>query len=155
MRHLMLVGTTAATLCAIGLAVAGLTGAVVVSVIVTVVVALVVRLSAAGRPLEMHEANEERTPTAFPSYRHIRAMLQWTATNGHYYDTVTRPFLVAVAAAVLEDRHRCDIERDPIRSEELLGAEVWGLLKPSVPRSREQPVELERVNMILERLATL
>jgi hypothetical protein len=65
-----------------------------------------------------------------------------------------RPHLVLIAAHRLS-RSGVDLESDPERASELLGAEAWELVRPGLPapeRRNERGLDLARVRRVVERL---
>jgi hypothetical protein len=155
MSRMVFAGIAGGLLGGLGYVVDRSAGAVAISAIVTVVVALGARLAAAPRPAQPAHMDRAPSPTGFPSHSKILVMMRWTQTNGRYYDVVTRPFLVATAAALLADRHRLDLHRNTREARELIGHEGWDLLQPEKPRDRDDPVGLDPVAALVDRLEDL
>lgn len=155
MRRLILAGAAGGVLCAAGYVVDGSEGAVAISVIVTVAVALGARLAASERPVLPPDEDRPARSSEFSSYRKISAMLRWTQTNGRYFETVTRPFLVALTAALLADRHGIDYRRNVGQARQLIGPEGWQLIHDDKPRARDDPVALGPLAALVERLEEL
>jgi hypothetical protein len=155
MRRMVLAGTAGSLLGGLGYLINRSAGAVAVSAIVTVVVALGARLATAGRPAPPTDRDRAPNPTGFPSHRKISVMMRWSQTNGRYYDMVTRPFLVATTSALLADRRGLDLHRNAREARELIGPEGWALLQPDKPRDRDDPVGLDPLAALVDRLEDL
>jgi hypothetical protein len=69
-----------------------------------------------------------------------------------------RPALVELAAGLLSSRRGIDLEREPGRSQVVLGADVWELVRPDRPQPAQRlgpgitPADLERVVVALEQI---
>ena len=155
MSRQALVGLFVVGLSALGLAVGGPWGAATVSIAVTVVVAVIARVTVPG-PIRPAPARLRDGPAVdFPSHRRISSMLSWSSTNGQHYDVVTRPFLRSTAAAVLADRCHLDLAGETDATAERLGPEVMALLDPTVVHDTTEPVDLQEIAQIIDRLEKL
>lgn len=135
-------------------------GAVAVSAAVAGLALLAARLTVPGLP--RRAAPPPRAvadeAAAFPVYRRIRSDLMWAATSGRSYDGTVRPLLAGLAGAALADRHRVDLDADPVAARDLLGADVWPLVDPTarLPASGHRVgVDLRAITRVVERLETL
>jgi len=155
MSRPIVVGLLVAGLGALGWAVEGPWGAAAVSVAVTLVVALIARVTVPGPVRPAPPGTRDAAAPDFPSHRRIASMLTSSSANGHHYDVVTRPFLRATAASLLADRCRIDLAVDTDAATERLGAGVMALLDPAVVRDTTEPVELQAIAAIVDRLEEL
>jgi len=150
-----LVGLFVVGLGALGFAVGGLWGVGAVSIAVTLVVAIIARVTVPG-PIRAGPPSIRDAPAPdFPSHRRISSMLTSSSTNGHHYDIVTRPFLRATAGALLADRCHIDLAGDPNEAAQRLGSEVVALLDTTVVHDTTEPVELQAIAQIVDRLEEL
>src|SRR5262245_22118876 len=58
---------------------------------------------------------------AFRAYRRIAANLGWAGVSRRHYDLSVRPLFARLAAAVLAERHRVDMAREPGLARRLVG----------------------------------
>lgn len=69
-----------------------------------------------------------------------------------------RPALVQLAVGLLSSRRGIDLEREPLRSQAVLGDDVWELVRPDRPQPAQRlgagiaPADLERVITALEQV---
>ena len=68
---------------------------------------------------------------------------------------MTRPFLRATAAALLADRCHIDLASDTNAAAQRLGSVVLTLLDPTVVHDTTEPVELQAIARIVDRLEEL
>ena len=166
-------GTRVAGTVAVSVAVAGGLAAsypaggsrgLVITAIALAVLALLITLAAVPRgPAYLPARRSRRTApdvraADFPSYRKIAADLGWAAVSMRHYDHVARPLLSRLLAAVLEDRHRLDLERAPGQARRLVGADLWPLVDPTRPASDDSNapgVDLPTLARIVTRLEEL
>lgn len=155
MRLAVLVTVLSAALTGAGLAARGPQGAAVVGTAAMLVVAVIARaaLPASRRPAR--PATGDRVPYEFSSYRHLSSMLTWSTSNGHHYDVVTRPMLAATASALLAQRRRIDLGREPARAAGALGGSAWDLLDPNTTHGIDSPVALRDITTVLSALEEL
>lgn len=94
----------------------------------------------------------------FRAYRQILSQLSFAAVSGRHFDYVTRPRLLRIASAVLDQRCGVDLERQPDRARELIGPDVWPLLDPGRPNSEDanaRGVDLATIAEVIDRLERL
>lgn len=100
-------------------------------------------------------ANSRARPASLERAEREVTLATGTAFDVHFR---LRPMLQSLSAGLLL-RRGIDVERDPARAEELLGPEVWELVRPDRPPPDDRtasgvPIEtVERVVGDLERIA--
>lgn len=155
MRNAPLAGAVAAILGAAGYAAAGPPGAAVVSSTTIAVVVMVARAATPKSPRLPGSPPRKVGPASYPSYQRVSSMLGWSGRNAHYYDAVTRPYLADTAAALLLDRRRIDLLREPDRAQQLLGPQAWPLVDPTGRHATDAQTGPEDFRIVIERLEAL
>lgn len=128
------VAATAALVISAAYAVAGFAGLVTVTGVAGALALLAVRL--AIRPAPAAGAGPEQPPRAdgtFTSYRRVHAALIEAGAGQQRFDQVTRPVLTGLLAALLADRRRVDLMKNPAAARLAIGDDVWPLLDPARP----------------------
>jgi hypothetical protein len=142
-------------------AAAGPRGAVIAGTILATGAVLIARGTVPPGP---RRAGRRRAETAavqatdFPGHGRISSGVSWAGTSRRHYDRITRPILVRLVGAALEERHRVDIRRQPDEARRLVGEDLWPLVDPSAPASDDSEgpgvglATLARITDILEQL---
>jgi hypothetical protein len=94
----------------------------------------------------------------FPAYAKISSDLGWAPVSQWHYDHGIRPLFGRLLEAVLAERHRVDLARDPARARDLVGEDVWPLIDPSRPPSFDSKApgaDLRTLTRIVDRLEQL
>jgi hypothetical protein len=152
MTALVLIGSV---LVLVAVLLAGSVGLVVAALAISaaVLIGLRARLGAAERPAA-RRSPQPWPLQAFPAYRRIESRLSWSTTGGERYDRTVRPLLTRLAAAMLAERRRIDIERDPAAARRLLGERAWQLIVAQ--RSPDAPAPSYRdIARVVDRLEEL
>jgi hypothetical protein len=143
---------------AAGYAVAGTLGLFVVIAVAGAAALLLARLRI-DRPDGGPPTSEVgRVNAAFSSYRRIEGALTEAGVSRRRYDEVTRPVLTRLLAALLADRRRVDIAKNPGAARTSVGEDVWPLLDPARPPETDPAapgVSMEQLTTIAERLEEL
>lgn len=135
-----------------GLAQAGPAGCVALVTTALAVLALAVRLMLPSPGTAAAAAPQVPRRPDFPARHTIAAMVHQSSRNGHHYSVVTRPFLSAIAAALLADRRGLDLNAQAELVGAVFGPEVMALLDPLVIRDRDDRVPLETLTTIVDAL---
>jgi hypothetical protein len=138
-------------------AAAGQAGLLVLAGLAGVAALLAARLRIPGPP---PPAGTSRRPARlpnpeFPGYRRIHVALSEARVSGRLFDLLTRPLLQRLLAALLADRRRTDISKNPQAAREAMGGDLWPLLDPSRPATQDSSapgVSLETLTAIVDRL---
>jgi hypothetical protein len=94
----------------------------------------------------------------FAAHRRIQSALALAQTSQRLFDHTARPLLQRLLAALLADRRRLDLTKDPRAGREAVGDELWPLIDPARPASgdsRPPGVSEQTMARIVERLEDL
>jgi hypothetical protein len=143
-----------------GVLVAGAAGVLVVATALAAIAGLVFALRTPEAPRRRRRARPgpEVGDASFRAFREVAEQLSWGAVSRRHYDLTTKPLFVEIAAARLAERHRVDLYVSPERAAELVGPEVWALIDPRQPPSRNsQPPGVPRgaLALVVDRLERL
>jgi len=137
-------------------AAAGQAGLLVLAGLAGLAALLTARLRIPGPPPPAGTRRPARLPNPdFPGYRRIHVALSEARVSGRLFDLLTRPLLQRLLAALLADRRRTDISKNPRAARDAVGAELWPLLDPARPASQDSGapgVSLETLTVIVDRL---
>lgn len=134
----------AATAALVGAAAYALTGSSGL-LVVTVLAGVLALLAGVLAPRPAHEwltrAPAERARpdqvgrvnAAFSSYRRIESALNEGRLSRLRFDRVTAPMLTRLLVALLADRRRVDLVKDPDAARRAIGDDVWPMLDPARP----------------------
>lgn len=155
-------GTAASAAClAAAYAAAGARGLVVGATVLAAVTLLAGRAlipPAAARAVRSRTASSVVSAADFPAYRRIESDLGWAGASRRHYDHSTRPMLNRLLSAMLEERRRVDIARQPAQARRLVGEELWALIDLSAPPSQDSAapgVDLTTLSAVVSRLEDL
>jgi hypothetical protein len=101
---------------------------------------------------------EERAGGEFTAYRRIQSALALAQTSQRLFDYTARPLLQRLLAALLADRRRLDLTRDPQAAREAVGDDLWPLIDPARPASGDSHppgVSEQTIARIVDRLEDL
>jgi hypothetical protein len=153
------IGAATVLLLAAGYAVGGPAGVFAAAALVAVVALLAARLRIpAGRHRPWALARPGGADQEFASYRRIENALSRARTSRRDFDRSTRPLLQRLAAALLAERRRVDLAKNPCAARAAVGEDVWPLLDPSRPASgdeRRPGVSAQTLARIIDRLEDL
>jgi hypothetical protein len=146
-----------ALVAAAGYVVAGTLGLLVVIVTAGALALLLARLGIARTPAGQATSEVGRVNSAFSSYRRIESALTEAGASGRGFDMVTRPMLTRLLAALLADRRRVDLGKDPGAARQAIGDDAWPLLDPARPLAGGQTpgIAAAKLNQIADRLEEL
>lgn len=136
-------------------------GAVVITVAVGWVIALLnMRLSLPSQELPPVPRVPQAPPSEWPSLDHVASELAWAHTSQRHYDLGARKLLQRAAAARLDQRAGVDLwaSRDRPRAEQLIGTDLWPLIDPHRPPSRDSRspgLRGRQIDALLDRLESL
>jgi hypothetical protein len=94
----------------------------------------------------------------FAAHRRIQSALALAQTSQRLFDHTARPLLQRLLAALLADRRRLDLAKDPRAGREAVGDELWPLIDPARPASgdsRPPGVSEQTMARIVDRLEDL
>jgi hypothetical protein len=119
---------------AAGYAVAGPFGLLVVIVSAGVLALLTPRWRISKAPTGQARSDQVgRVNAAFSSYWRIESALNEGRASRRRFDLATRPMLSRLLAALLADRQRVDLVRDPDAARKAVGDDMWPLLDEARP----------------------
>lgn len=126
---------TGALVGAAAYAVAGSSGLLVVTVVAGVLALLLAPEWLSRAPAGRARPDDQvgRVNAAFSSYWRIESALNEGRLSRLRFDRVTAPMLTRLLAALLADRQRVDLVKDPDAARKAVGDDVWPMLDPGRP----------------------
>jgi hypothetical protein len=101
---------------------------------------------------------EQPAAGEFTAYRRTESALALAQSSRRLFDYTARPLLQRLLVALLADRRRLDLTRDPQAAREAVGDDLWPLLDPARPASgdsRPPGVSEQTIARIVDRLEDL
>ncbi|HEY7360682.1 MAG TPA: hypothetical protein VH642_07720 [Streptosporangiaceae bacterium] len=147
-----------AVMLAAGYAAGGQVGLLAVVVLAAVAGLLPARLRIPPPVRRPPPRREQPTGGEFMAYRRIQSALALAQTSQRLFDHTARPLLQRLLAALLADRRRLDLTRDPQAAREAVGDDLWPLIDPARPASgdsRPPGVSKQTIARIVDRLEDL
>jgi hypothetical protein len=150
---------TGALVGAAAYAVAGSSGLLVVTVLAGALALLLAHEWLTGAPAGRARPGQVgRVNAAFSSYWRIESALDEGRLSRLRFDRVTAPMLTRLLAALLADRQRVDLVKDPDAARKAIGDDVWPMLdpgRPPVTDSAVPGVTVAALTTIVDRLEEL
>jgi len=147
----------AAVVLAAGYAAGGQVGLLAVVALAAVAGLLTARLRIPP-PVRPPPRQGQRSGGEFTAYRRIQSALALAQTSQRLFDYTARPLLQRLLTALLADRRRLDLTKDPQAAREAVGEDLWPLMDPARPasgNSRPPGVSEQTIARIVDRLEDL
>jgi hypothetical protein len=148
----------AAVMLAAGYAAGGQVGLLAVVALAAVAGLLTARLRIPPPARRPPPRQEQPAGGEFTAYRRIESALALGQTSQRLFDHTARPLLQRLLAALLADRRRLDLTKNPQAAREAVGDDLWPLIDPARPASddsRSPGVSEQTIARIVDRLEDL
>jgi hypothetical protein len=148
----------AAVMLAAGYAAGGQVGLLAVVALAAVAGLLTARLRIPPPVRRPPPRQEQPAGGEFTAYRRIESALALGQTSQRLFDYTARPLLQRLLAALLADRRRLDLTKNPQAAREAVGDDLWPLIDPARPASgdsRPPGVSGQIIARIVDRLEDL
>ena len=138
----------------------GLSGLLAAAIAAAVLGLVLLRMSMTDlRRTRWRKPADQPGPDALQrSFGQVLNDLAWSGHSMREFDRTLRPRLARILGVRLVDNHGVRLDRDPLRAQELVGAECWRLLDPARAKVLDWDapgVDLHTVRRVVDRLEAL